>query len=234
MSSQRKTVRPRIGIFGIGLGEYWPQFPGLKEQLEGYQARVESRVGQWADVVSAGLVDSAPAGQAAGDLFQRQQVDMVYCYVGTYATSSTVLPAVQIPKVPVLVLNLQPSAALDYANTDTKSGWRTAAPVAFLNSVRFSTAAISISTSSPACWQRKRAAKSRPAAPGQRSGTGPRPLALCVPCAAAAWVSSATPTPVCSTCTVTSPSTRVNSAPISRFWKCAIWRRWSMAQPLLR
>ena len=120
MSSQRKTVRPRIGIFGIGLGEYWPQFPGLKEQLEGYQARVESRVGLWADVVSAGLVDSAPAGQAAGDLFQRQQVDMVYCYVGTYATSSTVLPAVQIPKVPVLVLNLQPSAALDYANTDTK------------------------------------------------------------------------------------------------------------------
>ena len=120
MNSQRKTVRPRIGIFGIGLGEYWPQFPGLKEQLEGYQARVESRVGQWADVVSAGLVDSAPAGQAAGDLFQRQQVDMVYCYVGTYATSSTVLPAVQIPKVPVLVLNLQPSAALDYANTDTK------------------------------------------------------------------------------------------------------------------
>ena len=48
MSSQRKTIRPRIGIFGIGLGEYWPQFPGLKEQLEGYQAQVEHRVGQWA------------------------------------------------------------------------------------------------------------------------------------------------------------------------------------------
>ena len=81
ISSQQKTLPPRIGILGIGLGEYWPQFPGLKDQLEGYQAKVESRVGQWADVVSAGLIDSAPAGRDTGDLFQRQQVDMVYCYV---------------------------------------------------------------------------------------------------------------------------------------------------------
>ena len=120
MLSQPRTVRPRIGIFGIGLAAYWPQFSGLKEQLEGYQQKVEQRIGQWADIISAGLVDSAPGAVAAGDLFQRNQVDMVYCYVGTYATSSQVLPAVQIPKVPVLVLNLQPSAALDYANTDTK------------------------------------------------------------------------------------------------------------------
>src|SRR5262245_26394140 len=104
MVTQRRTIRPRIGIFGIGLAAYWPQFPGLKEQLQGYQQQVEARVAQWAEVVSAGLVDTAPAAVAAGDLFQREQVDMVYCYVGTYSTSSQVLPAVQIPKVPVLVL----------------------------------------------------------------------------------------------------------------------------------
>ena len=115
-----RGVKPRIGIFGIGLAAYWPQFPGLKEQLEGYQRLVEERIGAWAEVVSAGLVDSAPGAVEAGNLFQRRQVDMVYCYVGTYATSSQVLPAVQIPQVPVLVLNLQPSAALDYERTDTK------------------------------------------------------------------------------------------------------------------
>ena len=120
MIGQRKTVRPKIGIFGIGLGEYWPQFPGLKELLEGHQRKVEQRIEQWADVVSARLVDTASGSVAAGERFQREQVDMIYCYVGTYATSSTVLPAVQIPKVPVLILNLQPTAALDYANTDTK------------------------------------------------------------------------------------------------------------------
>jgi L-arabinose isomerase len=26
----------RIGLFGIGLDAYWPQFPGLKPRLEGY------------------------------------------------------------------------------------------------------------------------------------------------------------------------------------------------------
>ena len=119
-TNHHRGAKPCIGIFGIGLAAYWPQFPGLKEQLEGYQRTVEQRIGQWADVVSAGLVDSAPGAVEAGNLFQRRQVDMVYCYVGTYATSSQVLPAVQIPQVPVLVLNLQPSAALDYARTDTK------------------------------------------------------------------------------------------------------------------
>ena len=36
-------MRPRIGIFGIGLAAYWPQFPGMKERLEGYQHLVEER-----------------------------------------------------------------------------------------------------------------------------------------------------------------------------------------------
>ena len=26
----------KIGLFGIGLDAYWPQFAGLKERLEGY------------------------------------------------------------------------------------------------------------------------------------------------------------------------------------------------------
>jgi L-arabinose isomerase len=39
--------------------------------------------------------------------------------VATYATSSQVLPVVQKAQAPVLVLNLQPSAALDYETADT-------------------------------------------------------------------------------------------------------------------
>ena len=39
--------------------------------------------------------------------------------MATYATSSQVLPVVQKSQAPVLVLNLQPSAALDYETADT-------------------------------------------------------------------------------------------------------------------
>ena len=111
----------KAGVFGIGLAAYWPQFEGLKPQLEGYQAEVEARLASLgAQVVSAGLVDSAPAAAAAAELFIQANVDLVVCYVGTYATSSQVLPAVQRVQRPVLVLNLQPTPQLDYENIDTR------------------------------------------------------------------------------------------------------------------
>ena len=121
--SNKQAAKPRIGVFGIGLAAYWPQFPGLKERLEGYQRQVEDRLtGFGAEVVSAGLVDSAPSAREAGALLARADTDLLVCYVGTYATSSQVLPVVQKTGFPVLVLNLQPTAALDYENTDT-SEW---------------------------------------------------------------------------------------------------------------
>ncbi len=110
----------RIGVFGIGLAAYWPQFPGLKERLEGYQSLVEAKLAALGvEIVSAGLVDTAPAAAEAGRKFASSDLDLIVCYVATYATSSQVLPVVQRAKVPVLVLNLQPVAALDYENTDT-------------------------------------------------------------------------------------------------------------------
>lgn len=113
-------AKAKIGVFGIGLAAYWSQFDGLKDHLEGYQREVEDKLRVMdAEVISAGLVDTAPAAQRAGDLFARENVDLIICYVGTYATSSQVLPAVQRRKAPVLILNLQPHPALDYLNTDT-------------------------------------------------------------------------------------------------------------------
>src|SRR5262249_810644 len=94
---ERKRRQPaRVGVFGIGLAAYWPRFEGLRDRLVGCQREVEARLaGAGAEVISAGLVDTAPAAQAAGANFQRQEVDLLICYVGTYATSSQVLPAVQ-------------------------------------------------------------------------------------------------------------------------------------------
>ena len=120
MINRKPQTKARVGVFGIGLAAYWSQFEGLKPRLEGYQQEVETNLkGAGGEVISAGLVDDALAAQKASDLFARSDVDLLVCYVGTYATSSTVLPVVQRARVPVLVLNLQPTAALDYENTDT-------------------------------------------------------------------------------------------------------------------
>ena len=118
---ERITTPARVGVFGIGLAAYWPQFPGLKPRLEAYQASVEDRVSAMgAEVISVGLVDDALSAQAAGDKFATSGVDLILCYVGTYATSSQVLPVVQKPLAPVLILNLQPVPAMDLERTDTE------------------------------------------------------------------------------------------------------------------
>src|SRR5579859_6573569 len=118
---ERKHPRAaRVGIFGIGLAAYWSQFDGLLERLHGYQAHVEQTLrDSGCEVISAGLVDTAPSARAAGDLFAQARVELVFCYVATYATSSQVLPAVQRHHATVVVLNLQPVAALDYEHVDT-------------------------------------------------------------------------------------------------------------------
>jgi L-arabinose isomerase len=114
-------VSPRVGVFGIGLAAYWPQFEGLRERLEGYQRGIEDGLaGMGAEVVSAGLVDTAQAARQAGATLAASRLDLVLVYAATYATSSQVLPVVQAAAdVPVLVLNLQPTRTLDYEGMTT-------------------------------------------------------------------------------------------------------------------
>ena len=119
MKAQTHQNMAKVGLFGIGLEAYWPQFKGLKQRLETYQRVVADRLGKFCEIVDAGLIDTAPKAAAAGELFARESVGLVVCYVATYATSSQVLPAVQKAHAPVLILNLQPASALNYAKTDT-------------------------------------------------------------------------------------------------------------------
>ena len=105
----------RIGLFGIGLNTYWPQFEGLKERLEGYLEQVAGKLAKdGVEICNAGLVDSPERAVEAGSFFRRSEVDIVFLHVTTYALSSTVLPVMQRAKVPVVIMNLQPGEAIDY------------------------------------------------------------------------------------------------------------------------
>src|SRR6185437_12337613 len=130
----------RVGLCGIGLDAYWPQFAGLREQLEGYLASAQTRLERLgAQVEPLGMVDSPERSREAGHACRRADVDVLFLYVTTYALSSTVLPLVQRAKVPVIVLNMQPDAAMDYqafnalpdrtAMTGAWLAWCSACPV---------------------------------------------------------------------------------------------------------
>ena len=111
-----KTPPLRLGLFGIGLDAYWPQFAGLKERLEGYVERVAEKLARpGVEIINLGLVDNPDRAREAGRELRRREADLVFLYVTTYALSSTVLPVVQRAGVPVIILNLAPEPAIDYA-----------------------------------------------------------------------------------------------------------------------
>jgi L-arabinose isomerase len=112
MTSERSL---RVGLCGIGLDAYWSQFAGLEKRLKGYVAQVASRLTHpGVEVVNLGLIDTPARSLEAGHQCHREDIDVLFLYVTTYALSNTVLPVVQRAGVPVVVLNLQPEAAIDY------------------------------------------------------------------------------------------------------------------------
>lgn len=115
----KPSLKPRIGLYSCGLKAYWPQFPGLRERLIGYGNFIENRLAAWGEVCNFGLVDCADAGREAGDYFNQQGVDLIFVHSATYLTSDSVLPVHQICKAPVVVLNLQPAARINYEQTTT-------------------------------------------------------------------------------------------------------------------
>src|SRR5690242_13649084 len=69
----------RAGLFGIGLDAYWPQFAGLKQQLEGYLDRVPQNLARpGVEMLTAGLVDNPDRAFAAGHELRRADVDVIF------------------------------------------------------------------------------------------------------------------------------------------------------------
>jgi len=112
----KKSWALKIGLFGIGLDAYWEQFDGLENRLKQYINTVAEKFTSFqCEVVNLGLIDNPENAIVAGHEFRKEDVDIIFLYVTTYALSSTVLPVVQRAKVPVIILNLAPEAAIDYA-----------------------------------------------------------------------------------------------------------------------
>ncbi|MDR3095232.1 MAG: L-fucose/L-arabinose isomerase family protein [Bacteroidales bacterium] len=106
----------KVGLFGVGLDTYWPQFEGLLGRLTGYQQEIARKMSELgAMVVDAGMVDNPEKAQQAASFLKKEEVEIVFLFISTYALSSTVLPVAQRINVPIIILNVQPVPAIDYA-----------------------------------------------------------------------------------------------------------------------
>jgi L-arabinose isomerase len=112
--------RPRIGLVAGGLGTYWPQFPDLLPTLQRSAARVSERMkAMECDVVDVGFISDAHDGARAAEQLRAAGCDLIVGFLTTYMTASMLLPVAQRSGAPVLLINLQPTEAMDHETFDT-------------------------------------------------------------------------------------------------------------------
>jgi L-arabinose isomerase len=115
----------RVGLFGIGLEAYWPQFEALKERLEGFVRAVSKKLDRPdVEVINLGLIDSPERAMEAGHRFRREDVDVIFLYVITHALSSTVLSVVEDRDGSILFLVAEgrsvPGPILEIGDTNSR------------------------------------------------------------------------------------------------------------------
>ncbi|SFL71362.1 L-fucose/L-arabinose isomerase family protein [Halanaerobium salsuginis] len=115
----KKTKKGRIGLYTVGHPHYWDQFEGLQDRLLEYASFIEKKMSQWGEIYNYGMVDTEKRAKAAGEWFNTKNVDLLFCYSATYAMSGSHIAIPQITGVPVIVLNLQPTARINYKETTT-------------------------------------------------------------------------------------------------------------------
>lgn len=118
---KRLTVLPpRIGVFGVGYFKYWPQFEGLLEELMAKQAILIEKLAAYnIEIIDFGMVDSAQKAYEVLPKMQGANLDMIFCDMLTYATSSTFGVLIRNLDIPLVLVALQPDKALDYTRAST-------------------------------------------------------------------------------------------------------------------
>lgn len=111
----------RIGFFAVGHDTYWGQFDGLLEQLMKYHEETAGLITEnEVELIDYGMIDTSEKGYAAVRKMQGDALDIIFCDMVTYATSSVFAPIIREMGCPVVLLALQPLQGMDYTKASTR------------------------------------------------------------------------------------------------------------------
>lgn len=117
---RRKQTIAKIGVFGVGYYKYWEQFEGLLDALKAKQTVFLEKVQKNdVEVIDFGLVDNVRSAYDLVPELKAANLDLIFCDMLTYATSSTFGIIIKSIDVPIILVALQPAQAMDYANAST-------------------------------------------------------------------------------------------------------------------
>lgn len=120
MLQRLKKRNARIGVFAVGHDTYWGQFEGLLDNLMGYHEIFKRIVEEnEVEIIDYGMVDSSMAAFETLEKIKADNVDVLFCNMVTYATSSTFAPIIRNIDAPIVLVALQPLGGLDYSKANT-------------------------------------------------------------------------------------------------------------------
>ena len=114
------SSKTRIALFGVGYEKYWNQFPGLLDELQLKQNKLREKIARsGAEITDFGIIDSPSKAYETVGRIVASNPDLVFCDMLTYATSGTVGIIIKSLDVPLVLVALQPSKAMDYSKAST-------------------------------------------------------------------------------------------------------------------
>jgi L-arabinose isomerase len=117
---RRKPLTARVGVLGVGHHTYWAQFEGLYEKMEEKLAHLVTKLqGFGVAVTSFGIADRAQHAYALVSKIKSADLDLLFVDMLTYATSSVIGAVFREIDLPIVLVALQPLAAMDYENGST-------------------------------------------------------------------------------------------------------------------
>lgn len=116
LSQKRKKEPVKIGLFTGGYFEYWRMFPEkLQANVESDLTRLrENFKKRYANVICSETVDTLDAAEKAGQLFKKEDIDVLVIAYGTYLPDFMTLHVInQVKEVPVVFFSVQGTDCLD-------------------------------------------------------------------------------------------------------------------------
>ena len=120
MIERKKKRTARVGVFAVAHATYFDQFEGLYENLCGYHKDLcDMTAENEVEIIDFGMIDTSEKAYVAAQQIQAANVDLIFCNMITYATSSVFAPIIREVNRPMVLVALQPRAALDYTKANT-------------------------------------------------------------------------------------------------------------------
>lgn len=120
MINRKNERNAKIGIFAVAHATYWDQFEGLKENLMGFHKDFSDILEENnVEIIDFGMIDSSEKAYETVPQILAANVDLLFCNMATYATSSVFAPIIKEVNKPMVLIALQPRSALDYNKANT-------------------------------------------------------------------------------------------------------------------